>query len=372
MNLIGLFMTNKKITFLGLNGRGGTLQYSSNLVSYMSKHSNVALLLPSYSDTSLISKKVKLIRITAPPSALKTLFLTINIFAHIKTIKSINNTNSEIIDFLDIHPWYVLYWPFLKGKKYVTINDPEPHAGEAGLFTLLMIKFVTKFLLKRADKIIVLGSKQELILRQLGYKQEIIVSRIGSYDFFNKYSNKKYKTEPQSILFFGRIKLYKGLDYLLDALIELKHSGSENNFKLIIAGEGDISVYWKKLLLLGESVELHNGYIGDEDVNKYFQRAAFIVMPYIEATQTGVVQVAYSFKKPVIATNVGSLPEVVINKKTGIIIEPKNVNQLKRAMITLLKNPKLAKKYGQNSYNFMKKELDWKKIVKKLVEDFNN
>lgn len=357
---------NKAIVLLGLNGRGGTLQYASSISSALAKNTKVTLLLPSYSDTSLISKNVKLIRLNAPPNALKTMFLTLNIFEHINVIKKINSNNPDIINILDIHPWYLMYWPFLKGKKYVTINDPKPHSGEAGFVTMCMIKTVTKFLLKNADKIIVLGKKQADVIKEMGYKQEVIVSRIGSYDFFTKKSDKKYPLEKNTILFFGRIKDYKGLKYLLEALIKIK---DKEKFKLIIAGEGDITPYAVQLKKLEKDVEVLNGYVSDDKVNEYFQRAAFIVMPYTDATQTGVVQVAYAFKKPVIATNVGSLPEIVLNRKTGIIIEPKNVKQLMDSVKELLNNPKKTIQLGIEANNFLKKEYDWDIIAKKLYEE---
>lgn len=366
---MALHIKNKdmKILLLGLNGRGGTLQYASSVSSGLSECCNVALFIPSYSDTSLISKRVKRIRITAPPNAIKTAFHTFNIPMHIKAIKALNNEKADLINILDIHPWYMLYWPFLKGNKFVTINDPEPHSGEAGWMMMLLIKKVTRFLLKNADKIIVLGKKQAETIRRAGYKQEIILSRIGSYDFFTKRNNKKYRTEPLTMLFFGRIKEYKGLNYLLDAASILKDNGM--HFKIIIAGEGDMTPYKTRLDKLGENIEILNGYVSDDKVNECFQRCSFVVMPYTDATQTGVVQVAYSFKKPVIATRVGSLPEVVINDKTGLLIRPKNTDELLEAMLKMLKNPAETKKKGLEGYRFMKKELDWDKITKRLWKE---
>ena len=360
----------KKIVCLGLNGRGGTLHYASSLTSNLAELTKTSLLLPSYSDTSLISKKVNIIKIKAPPSAIKTIFLTFNIFQHIKAIKQINKERPDIINILDIHPWYIMYWHFLKTKKkVVTINDPELHSGEAGPVMTLLLKTITKFLLKNADEIIVLGKKQEETIRRLGYKQKVIVSRIGHYDFFMKKSKKKFKSESSTILFFGRIKEYKGLDYLLDALIQLKKEGKK--FKCIIAGEGDIKPYKEKIAKLKENIELNNGYISDDKVSEYFQRVGFVVMPYTDATQTGVIQVAYSFGKPVIATNVGSLPELIEDGKTGLIIEKKNVVQLKKAIIKLLSNdPKLSEMKIQ-CRKFMKK-LSWKEITKKLYKDLNS
>jgi glycosyltransferase involved in cell wall biosynthesis len=358
----------KKILLLGLNGRGGTLHYASNISSNLALYTQTSLLLPSYSDISLISKNVDIIPIRAPPSAIKTILLTFNIFQHIKAIKAMNRLDADVLNILDIHPWYVMYWPFLKAKKkIVTINDPELHSGESNMIMNFLLRNITRFLLKYADEIIVLGKTQEKTIRKLGYRQKVIVSRIGHYDFFQKNIKKKFSTEKNTLLFFGRIKEYKGLKYLLEALKSLKKKNL--SFKLIIAGEGDITPYQKVINELKEHIELNVGYVSDEKVSEYFQRCSFIVMPYTDATQTGVVQVAYSFKKPVIATNVGSLPEVVIDGKTGTVIEAKNSQELVQAINTMLKNPSETKKKGQAAYQFMKKELDWKKIAKMLWED---
>ncbi|GIU68969.1 MAG: hypothetical protein KatS3mg002_0205 [Candidatus Woesearchaeota archaeon] len=359
----------KKILLLGLNGRAGTLHYASNISSNLAEYASVSLLLPSYSNTSIISKKVDIIKIHAPPSVIKTILLTFNIFQHIKAIKTMNKIDADVLNILDIHPWYVMYWPFIKArKKVVTINDPELHSGESGIIMSFLLRKITRFLLKNADEIIVLGKKQEKTIRKLGYKQRVIVSRIGHYDFFQKNIKKNYPQEKNTILFFGRIKEYKGLRYLLEAIKFVRKRGIL--LKLIIAGEGDISSYKTLMDELKEYLELHIGYVPDEKVAELFQRCTFVVMPYTDATQTGVVQVAYSFKKPVIATNVGSLPEVVIDNKTGIIVPSRNSKALAEAIIKMLNNPKDTMKKGLEAYKFMKKELDWKKIAKELYEKY--
>jgi glycosyltransferase involved in cell wall biosynthesis len=358
---------NKKILLLGLNGRAGIFHYSSNLSSYMALFADTTILIPSYSDDSIISKRVHKLKIDAPPNMLKTVLLTFNIFQHIRVIREMNRINSDIINILDIHPWFILYWPFLKAtKKIVTIHDPQLHSGEAGKIVTWIIKFITRFLLRNADEIVVLGKKQEKILRNMGYKQKIIISKIGYLDFFTKKYHKHFVYEPKTVLFFGRIKEYKGLKYLLDAMLSLR---SSNQFKLIIAGEGDISPYKKQLEQLGNRVELHIGYVSDDKVYEYFSRSSFTVIPYIDATQTAVAQVVYSFKKPIIVTNVGSLPEIIINGKTGFMVEPRNSKQLADCIKIMLNNPLKTKKMGMDGYEFLKTEFDWKIITHKLYYD---
>jgi glycosyltransferase involved in cell wall biosynthesis len=95
-----------------------------------------------------------------------------------------------------------------------------------------------------------------------------------------------------------------------------------------------------------------------------------VILPYIEASQSGVVQLAYSFKKPVICTRVGALDEVVKNGKTGILIEPKNSKQLANAIIKLIKNPGLSKRMGEAGYVYAKNELSWEAISKKTLNAY--
>ena len=113
------------------------------------------------------------------------------------------------------------------------------------------------------------------------------------------------------------------------------------------------------------NVKIINHYISDETVAELFQRCSFVVLPYDDATQSGIIPIAYSFKKPVVTTNVGSLPEVVENGITGLIIEPKNSKQLAEAVISMFKRD--LKPMGEQGYIKMKKMMDWNQIVNKIL-----
>jgi glycosyltransferase involved in cell wall biosynthesis len=347
----------RDIVLLSLIGRGGTFHTVINISGSFTKHYNTHILLPTYSDTSKISSNVNLIKTYAPPNTIKTLLSTLNIFQHLKNIRTINKCNPEIINIMDIHPWYILYWPFIKGRKIITINDPELHSGDGSW----IISKITKFLLSHADTIIVLCKKQEEVIRRLGYTQNVIVSRIGHYSTLTS-NNLTFDAYPKNILFFGRIKEYKGLSYLLDAIKGL-------DCKLIIAGDGDLTPYREQLV--GLNVEIHNEFLPDDKVGQYFDKAAFTVLPYIDATQTGIIPVAYAARKAVIVTNVGSLPEFVEEGITGLIVPSKDVKALREAIIKLLDDPIKTQIMGLKGYSYMLRELDWDIIVDKLVIDIN-
>ncbi len=124
------------------------------------------------------------------------------------------------------------------------------------------------------------------------------------------------------MLFFGLIRDYKGLDLLLRAWASARPEG----YRLIVAGEFYASRE-KYVSLIDESglrdeVALHDRFIPDEEVRYYFSAADCLVLPYRSATQSGVTQIAYNFSLPMIVTEVGGLPEIVSDGRTGLVCAP--------------------------------------------------
>lgn len=124
------------------------------------------------------------------------------------------------------------------------------------------------------------------------------------------------------MLFFGLIRDYKGLDLLLRAWASARPEG----YRLIVAGEFYASRE-KYVSLIDESglrddVALHDRFIPDEEVKYYFSAADCLVLPYRSATQSGVTQIAYNFSLPMIVTDVGGLPEIVPDGRTGLVCAP--------------------------------------------------
>ena len=140
--------------------------------------------------------------------------------------------------------------------------------------------------------------------------------------------------DEKVLLFFGFVRKYKGLDYLIKAMPEIKKNLS--NVKLLVVGDfGDDKEDYIKLINDGDvagQIEIHDGYIPDKEVEKFFAASDVVVLPYVSATQSGIVQIAYGFDKPVIATNVGGLPDVVTDGKTGYLVEAENPEKLAEAV----------------------------------------
>ena len=124
------------------------------------------------------------------------------------------------------------------------------------------------------------------------------------------------------MLFFGLIRDYKGLDLLLRAWASARPEG----YRLIVAGEFYASHEKYVSLIDGsglrDEVALHDRFIPDEEVRYYFSAADCLVLPYRSATQSGVTQIAYNFSLPMIVTDVGGLPEIVPDGRTGLVCAP--------------------------------------------------
>jgi D-inositol-3-phosphate glycosyltransferase len=128
----------------------------------------------------------------------------------------------------------------------------------------------------------------------------------------------------QYILFFGLIRDYKGLDWLLEAFADTRLR--KHKVKLLIAGEfySDEEKYTKLIAKynLEQQVCLHNRFIPDPEVSLYFGAADIIAQPYKSATQSGVTQIGYHFEKPMLVTNVGGLAEIIPDQKVGYVVDP--------------------------------------------------
>jgi len=172
------------------------------------------------------------------------------------------------------------------------------------------------------------------------------------------------------VLFFGFIKPYKGLHVLIDAIPQVRAELPDVQF--LIAGEfyGDREAYLEQIqnLNAGDALQLHDDYIPNEQVQAFFRAADVVVLPYISATQSGIIQIAYSFDKPVITTRVGGLPEVVLDGKTGFVVPPQDSVALAKAIIRFFQE--------NHAPNFIenvreeKKKYSWQPLIE-AIETFS-
>jgi glycosyltransferase involved in cell wall biosynthesis len=129
------------------------------------------------------------------------------------------------------------------------------------------------------------------------------------------------------------------LEYLIKA--EPMVTEQVPDAKIIIAGTGENFKKYDKMMMNRDNFIVHNYRIPYKEGAELFQRCSLVVLPYIDASQTGVIPPAYGFKKPVIVTDVGSIPEIVDDGVTGFIVPPRNPEALAEAIVKLLKDEPL-------------------------------
>ena len=311
-----------------------------------------------------VNRKVKREKLHYRRGNYKSLFEVVRLF------KKVRLFNPEVIHVQENTDWRILLLVILLGFKKVvlTVHDITRHPGEKESFFLHYIRMRFR---RCARRVIVHGKvlKDQLISEVPPLSQRVFVVPIGVL-LSQKWRNQaNEKEELYTILIFGRMNNYKGLDILIKA--EPIISRVIPNIKIIIAGRGEDIDRYEETLNANKSFEVHNRFISDLEVANLFCRASVVVLPYVEASQSGVIPIAYYFGKPVVATNVGSISEVVDDGKTGLIVASQNPEQLGEALIKLLREHELRKAMGRNAYQKAHEELSWENIAKKTLEIYS-
>ena len=175
--------------------------------------------------------------------------------------------------------------------------------------------------------------------------------------------------DEQMILFFGLVRKYKGLKYLILAAGKIVEHLPKA--KIFIVGDfgSDKDEYMELIEKSGvkDHFVIRDGYVPDKEVEPYFAAADVNVCPYISATQSAIVQIAFGFEMPVIATDVGGLPEAVTDGRTGLIVPHADPDALANAVIRYF-DEDLKTVFSENVKNEAER-FSWDRTVE-IVEEF--
>jgi glycosyltransferase involved in cell wall biosynthesis len=278
---------------------------------------------------------------------------SINPFSWRSTAKKIQKLSADLVVFKF---WLPFMGPAFGSvakltKKYLPntpivciLDNVIPHEKRIG-DTIL-----TRYFIKHVDAFIGMSRS---VLNDLALFNKNKARRFSPHPIFDNFGKKKTKEDAcqqlgldpklNYLLFFGIIRDYKGLDWLIEAY--KASSVDKKNIKLLVAGEfyTDAKPY-KELIKkhgLTDSIILHEKFIPDEEVANYFCAADMIVQPYKHATQSGVTQIGYHFEKPMLVTNVGGLGEIIPDKVGGYVVEP-NIEAISQALGDFYENDRLC------------------------------
>jgi glycosyltransferase involved in cell wall biosynthesis len=226
----------------------------------------------------------------------------------------------------------------------------------------------TKFAFTFSDYFLVQSITVEQDLLKIKKKANYLVSPHPLYEMFGnpipKEDAKKALniSTKKVILYFGYIRQYKGLTILIKAMEHLP------DILLLVVGEfyDDKSKYVELIhqLNLESRIRVVDGYVPNEQVPAYFSAADAVILPYLSATQSGIAQIAYNFDKPVIASNVGGLAEVILDDKTGFVIPPNDSNKLAEA-ISKFYHQNREKEFSEN-VKIEKTKYSWEHFVETI------
>lgn len=239
-------------------------------------------------------------------------------------------------------------------------------------------KILTKMVYKNVDFFIVHSEEDLRNLRTLIPNAKAKQTHHPTYEYFktgNKIDLHLHSKEElnlnlknKTILFFGFVREYKGLNYLIEAMPKVLE---KQKVDLLVVGEfwEDKENYIDQVKQLGIENYVHiiDRYVPNEEVNLYFSVADVVVLPYISATQSGIIQIAYGFDKPVITTNVGGLSDVVKNGKTGYIVPSEDAKALSKAIVSYFEGNK--EREFQANIKKQKDIFSWNKMVE-TIENF--
>ena len=260
-------------------------------------------------------------------------------------VRRIRAYNPDVVHLQQGHLWFNLALPLLmRYPLVITTHDAMPHPGDQGARNTP--RMITDFGFRRADRIIVHGQAVKQLLVASRRIRSEFVHVIPHVVLGNDKMARETAERDGQILFFGRIWGYKGLEYLIRAepLITARMPGA----KIVIAGQGESFDRYRRLIKTPQNFLILNEYISGERQSELFRQSSLVVLPYVEASQSGVIPVAYTFAKPVVATTVGALPEMVEDGRTGYLVPPCDPEALADAVVRLLADKQLRRRMGEN------------------------
>ena len=261
-----------------------------------------------------------------------------------------------------------VFWYIYRKKIVNIIHDPFPHSGVKLTIENKIRKKLRYWLIKH----FVILNKTHLDDFCQYYnlkKEQVSVNLLGPLDCIRIYSDDDIQQSSNMILFFGRIVKYKGIEYLCEAM-KIVHSKIPDAH-VIIAGAGNY--YFDKREYEGlDYFEFINRFIDEKELACLLQKSTISICYYTDATQSGGVLTSFVFNKPVIASDIPTMREVIEDEYNGLLVPPKKPELLAEAIIRLLTDSDLKDKIINNvKYELYNGDNSWSRIVDKYVEIYH-
>jgi len=367
-------MNKETVAIVETSGWGGICHYAFQLANFLGKRNM---------NIQMISAKDYELRDDVSSFSLHEIWNKNDSYYSkiLQLYKIIHQLKPQILHFQSIfsprRDW--LFFALLKALRYkivFTVHNVLPHDEFEQQAKGLKTGF--RIIYNLVDHIILhsQANKKEFLELFPMSQKKISVIPMGNYNMFKSSDNvskeiakKKlgYKQNERIILFFGAIRPYKGVEYLINAFTKIETDFPDA--RLLIAGK-PIALNIDELrnrigrLNIENKTKVIAEYIPNEEIENYLSSAEFVVFPYVTASQSASVFLAYAYSKPVIVTQVGGLPEIVEHKKSGLIVPPEDVRNLSDALKEFLSlAPNKLNRMGKYARKLTETKFGWEEIA---------
>lgn len=363
----------KKIALIYLGRKGGAVPYSFEMTkALLQKNVSVFCVLSEY-----IQNKSEWEKLSMTNSHLYVIFVP-TYKSKLEFIKSIFNEKPYKLAVQQVKGFEpdAIYLPMisLNARKIIqqlpeiplitTIHDFTQHLGSRNVFT----QWIHEYILRHTDKFVVLTKSYAELTANKYHVSLDLVQHIphANFSYYNVSGAVPILDEiHHSILFFGRITKYKGISILLKAFDLIINELP--NMKLIIAGSGELNSEDVAIIdKYHQNIIFKNEWLPDSCIWELFSNVDITIVPYIEASQSGVVAISFSAGRTVVASDIGGLKEQVEPGK-GILVSPNDPIELAGTIISLYFDPNKIVELNKCAYKYATESLTWAKSAELLL-----
>jgi glycosyltransferase involved in cell wall biosynthesis len=274
--------------------------------------------------------------------------------------EKIGKINPDVVYFESFHTWNYPIIFYCKRKHILVshaIHDVTIHKGDSHRTIKKMLNYSYAFL---SDRLI---ARSEIGYEEAKEMYPRFLKKIHFVDLWYSFPE-FHMTVGKDVLFFGRMNLYKGIEYL-NQIIE-----KTPEIHYVVAGKSDvIASDLVSRIRARSNAKVEDRVIPYEDMENYFRDARVIILPYKTATQSGVILDSYKYSKPVLAFNVGALGEEIDNGKTGYVVKAGDVDQMVKKIHDFFEmDNRQYEEMCRNAYNYGYDRYSAQSQVERFIE----
>ena len=251
-------------------------------------------------------------------------------------------------------------------RTAVTIHDPKPHSGGDSSRPSYIFR-LARFGREVADLVVVHGGYCRNVLETEYPRLAGKIVR-SDHGIFMPPASPFTERDLRSILLFGRMEAYKGLAVLLAASDILTSRGIQH--KVIVAGRGAEADRLAVEMARRPAFKVHNRYVHHSEAAALFQHCGIVVLPYLDATQSGVAAAAMANGRPVVASSVGGLNDIIKDTENGLLVQPGDAKQLADAMAWILEDEDRLHALSKGALLTANTIMDWNRIAQEMASEF--